>query len=59
MPEDYSWVTTEMFDRKLREIVGRMTTDELLAVPGIYDELREDLNNQILDELKEEREEKE
>jgi hypothetical protein len=53
---EYSWITNEMFDQKLREILGRMKPDELLAIPGVYEEISEHLNNQVLDELKEERE---
>lgn len=50
----YDWVTEEMFDSKFREIVGGMSTDQLLAVPGVYEALKEDLNNQVLEELEDE-----
>ena len=52
---DYSWVTTEMFDEKLQELVGKMTPDELMAMPGFYEIASEELNNKVLEELEEER----
>lgn len=48
---DYSYVTEEMFQQKLEEIVGRMSTDQLLATPGVAEILREELNNEVLNEL--------
>lgn len=48
---DYSYVTEEMFQQKLEEIVGRMSTDQLLATPGVAVILREELNNEVLNEL--------
>jgi regulator of protease activity HflC (stomatin/prohibitin superfamily) len=54
----YDWVTVEMFDDKLREILNRMTADELVSeVPGIYPEVAEHFNNDVLEELEGEREE--
>lgn len=53
---NYDWVTPEIFERKLHEIVTRMSSDELLVIPGVYEALSEELNNQILEELEEERE---
>lgn len=57
MTGKYDWITDEMFDNKLEEIVGRMSTSELLGTPGVHEALREELNNDILDELQSEREE--
>lgn len=52
---DYSWVTNEMFDEKLEQIVGHMPPEELLSIDGIYEILREELNNAVLDALEAER----
>jgi len=49
---DYSWVTDEAFDAKLREIVEESGWD----VPGVYPLLREYYNNAVLTELEKERE---
>jgi len=57
--QDYSWVTNEMFDAKLMELLERMSPGELMSISGIYEALVEELNNQILDELRDEREEEE
>lgn len=54
---DYSWVTNELFDEKLTELVDDMTSDELLAVPGVYEVIKEHLNNEVLEALANEREE--
>jgi len=50
---DYSWVTDEMFDEKLREICE---TTDLLSIPGVYEVVREELNNEVLDALAQDRE---
>ena len=55
-PTDYGWVTTEMFDRKLREIVVREGAN-LVTVPGVYECVLEHFNNQILEEIEEDRNE--
>lgn len=52
---DYDWVTEDMFSKKLEEIVGRLTTAQLMAMPGFVEIAREDLNNQVLEELDGER----
>lgn len=48
-----------MFDAKLMELLERMSPGELMSISGIYEALVEELNNQILDELRDEREEEE
>lgn len=54
---DYSWVTDEMFDKKLGEILEKIPGDSLVAeVPNIYSEVKEYFNNQVLQELALERE---
>jgi hypothetical protein len=50
-PMDMSWVTDELFDEKLREIIDRGPASSLLSVPGIYELLSEHHNNQVLEEL--------
>jgi len=50
---DYSWVTQEMFDDKLEEIYRR----EGLDLHEVYDIAVDVFNNQVLEELQEEREE--
>ena len=55
--EDYSWVTDEMFEKELEEIVAGMSAAEILGVPGVHEILREELNNDVLERLEEEREE--
>lgn len=52
---DYSWVTDEMFDKKLEEIVGRASAGDLLAIPGVYEVVSEHFNNDVLTELENER----
>lgn len=46
----YSKLTDEEFDRRLGEIMDRKPASYLLTVPGVYDILREEYNNDILDE---------
>ena len=55
MGDNYDWVTSEMFAEKLEELVGKMSAGEILAVPGVYEALAEELNNAVLDSLQEER----
>ena len=51
---DYDHITDEMFDRELQRLMGEMSADDLLMIPGIYEIMREHLNNDILDNLTEE-----
>ena len=53
--QDYTWVTHEMFDKKLVEIVNEHKGEQLLAVPGVYEVLSEHFNNAVLDALDKER----
>lgn len=55
----YDWVTDDLFDGALENMVGGMSASELLAVPGVYEALSEALNNDVLDYLTENREKKE
>lgn len=52
--KDYSWITTQMFDDKLEEIIDTEGSF-VLDVPGVYELLAGHYNNQVLDELDEER----
>jgi hypothetical protein len=52
---DWGWLTDEMFRAKLEEIVNEMGTTAVLAVPGVYEILAEELNNTVLEELRMER----
>ena len=52
MPQDWSWVTTEMFDRAVREIAAGL---DVLDIPGVWEIVAEELNNDALDLLASER----
>lgn len=52
---DYSWITSEMFENKLTTLVEGMSTAELMTTPGISEILREELNNDIIIALENER----
>lgn len=54
--KDYSWVTDEMFDRMLVDILDDTDSSEILAIPGVYDLVKEYFNNEVLEQLEEERE---
>ena len=45
---DYSKMTQEDFDRVLLEIVGQMTPAQILVIPGVYEIVSEELNNDVL-----------
>jgi hypothetical protein len=49
---DYGSITQEEFDEKLEELVGKMSPAELMAMPGFYEIAREELNNEVLEELR-------
>lgn len=53
--KSYDWVTDEMFDKKLLQIMRRSPHEIILAIPGIYEALSEHYNNEVLEELEEER----
>ena len=54
-PNDHSWITPEMFDEKLSEMAHRASVAEILALPGVLEICREELNNEIIAELEDER----
>lgn len=53
-PTDYSWVTTELFDSKLQELINGLGLPYILSIPGVEALVREDLNNDVLAALVEE-----
>lgn len=48
-PTDYSTMTQDDFAEHLHKVVSRMSTAELLAVPGVFEVLSEEMNNDVLD----------
>lgn len=48
MPQDYSWITNDMFAQKLGEIVEEQRHN-LLSIPGVWEEASEELNNEALE----------
>lgn len=50
----YKWVTSEMFDEKLAEMLEDETGESLLQIPRIYEIVSEHFNNEILEELEKE-----
>jgi hypothetical protein len=51
----YAWVTTEMFDRKLEELLGQMSAGTIMQIPGVYEAVSEELNNDVLRDLEHDR----
>jgi hypothetical protein len=58
-PEDFSWVTDEVFEGELREVLSRLAPDDFLDIPGIYEIVAEHFNNEVLTNLQRHREEAE
>lgn len=52
---DYSWVTNEMFDAKLAEILDGLSGGQVLAVAGAYEVFSEHFNNAVLEALEQDR----
>ncbi len=46
---DYNKVTTEEFDHALSDILDKMTGEQFMAIPGIYEVVSEHFNNEALD----------
>ena len=46
-------ITNEQFDSKLADILSDMTGAELLSIPGLYEVVAEELNNEVLEALEE------
>ena len=51
----YEWITDEMFDRELAELLDDCTGDDLLQIPGIYELAKEHFNNEVLEACEEHR----
>ena len=49
MMTNYSLLTDDVFDGILENQVASLSAAQLLAIPGIYEILREELNNDVLD----------
>tara|TARA_R100000008_G_scaffold83928_2_gene70113 strand:- start:1147 stop:1413 length:267 start_codon:yes stop_codon:yes gene_type:complete len=56
---DYSWVTDEVFDGALEEIIDALPASTILRIPGAYDVLKGALNNDVLASLEASRGEEE
>lgn len=62
--DDYSWVTDEMFDEELKNVMSQefdmdRHTDaagRLLSIGGVYEILSEHFNNNVLSNLEDQRE---
>ena len=46
-------ISNEMFDEKVRELAEREGVSGLLLIPGVWELVAEDLNNDALAELEE------
>ena len=44
----YRRMTSDDFDRILRQLTSDMTVETLLAIPGVYEALAEELTNDVL-----------
>ena len=42
-------ITTEEFDRELELILDDMTGAQLLSIPGVYEAVSEEFNNQVIE----------
>lgn len=49
---DYSNLPESEFQDKLEEMVGGMSGGQLLAISGVYEEVSEELNNEVLEILR-------
>lgn len=56
---DYSKLGNEKFDQLLLEEVKRLSAEEILAVPGVYEIMREEFNNAVLEAWEKEQQEEE
>jgi hypothetical protein len=44
-------ITNEQFDAKLIEILNGMTAAQILAIPGVYEVVSEELNNEVIEAI--------
>jgi hypothetical protein len=47
-------MSQDEFNRHLQDIVSEMSWRSLLAIPGVYEALRKELNNEVLGRMEEE-----
>jgi len=47
-------ITDEEFDRILCGIIGDLSAETIIGIPGIYEVLAEHFNNEVLEQWKEE-----
>jgi hypothetical protein len=51
-------ITNEQFDAKLTEILDGMNGAQLLAIPGLYEVVSEELNNDVIEAIEAEQQDK-
>ena len=47
----YKWVSKEMFEEKLEEILGEMSGESILMIPGVYKLVEQYFEDEINEEL--------
>ncbi len=53
--DDYSWVTNEMFDAELDDLCHDIGPVGIMSIAGVYELVKEDLNNEVLERLRDRR----
>ena len=56
---EYSWITDEMFDEALMEIVDKQGLVSLIRIEGVYELVKEHYNNAVLSKLEKNRRDEE
>ena len=51
LDNDFSWVTNDMFQEKLIEILDNQDGESLIMIPGLYEVVSEYVNNDVLEAL--------
>lgn len=56
--DDYDWVTDDMFDMAMTALLDARSEPSayILSIPGVYELVREDMNDEVLSYLEENRE---
>lgn len=49
-------ISDQEFDNRLKEKLSKITADQLLSIPGIYELVSEELNNEIIEEWEQDQE---
>lgn len=47
-PEEEKPITQEEFDNALHELVNASTAEQLFTIPGVYEIVAEELNNDVI-----------